>query len=86
MRPISDDELSAFETMHQCPNLRPEGGCQKCEMVERIRQQERTIYMMQGHIDASGVELQELRAAKTRIDKALEYLKLALPSSIKGRA
>jgi hypothetical protein len=38
MTPITDAELDTFKAMHQCPNTRPEGGCQKCAMVARIDQ------------------------------------------------
>lgn len=81
MDPISDTDLEVFETMHTCPNTRPEGGCQKCAFVERIRQQQRTIALLTSQLDASSVELWELREAKRRIDAALKLLSTLLPSA-----
>ena len=81
MDPISDTDLEVFEVMHSCPNTRPEGGCQKCAMVERLRRQELTIAVLTSQLDASSVELWELREAKRRIDAALKLLSTLLPSA-----
>ena len=37
--PISDLELEVFEQIHKCPNTHPGGGCQKCAMVARIKEE-----------------------------------------------
>lgn len=34
--PISDRDLELFRAMHHCPHTRPNGGCQRCSMADRI--------------------------------------------------
>lgn len=37
--PISDLEIEVFEQIHKCTNTHPGGGCQKCSMVARIKEE-----------------------------------------------
>lgn len=37
--PISDLEIEVFVQMHRCPNTHPGGGCSKCAMVARIKEE-----------------------------------------------
>ena len=42
---ITDLEIEVFESRHNCPGIRLGGGCQKCAMVARIKQQKHLLML-----------------------------------------
>ncbi len=46
VEPISDLELEVFEQIHRCPNTHPGGGCQKCAMVARIKEEAKRFRLL----------------------------------------